>query len=133
LGGAIVNFLVPLPIWPGAWIRVAGLAPLAVGIWLLAWARAAFRRHKTALMPWTPSAELVTDGPFGFTRNPVYLSFLLMYLSASLFFDSAYILVVLVVVLVLFDRTQIPREERYGEQKFGNEYRAYKARVRRWI
>jgi protein-S-isoprenylcysteine O-methyltransferase Ste14 len=84
-------------------------------------------------MPWTPSTALVQDGPFSFSRNPIYLAFCIMYLGASLIFNSAYILVMLVVVFVLFDRTQIPREERYLEAKFGDEFTRYKAKVGRWI
>ena len=86
IGGAVVNFVFPLPIWAGIWIRLAGLLPLGLGIWLFAWARTAFRRHQTSLMPWSPSSELVQDGPYAFSRNPIYLAFGLMYLSASLVF-----------------------------------------------
>ena len=133
MGGAAINLVLPVPIWPGDWIRLVGLAPLAIGGLLFAWARAAFRRHLTSLMPWTPSTALVQDGPFSFSRNPIYLAFCIMYLGASLIFNSAYILVMLVVVFVLFDRTQIPREERYLEAKFGDEFTRYKAKVGRWI
>jgi len=133
VGGTAINLFLPVPVWPGIWIQFVGLIPLAVGMLLFAWARRAFRRHQTSLMPWTPSSALVTDGPYSFSRNPIYLAFCVIYLGASLFFNSAYILVMLVVVFVLFDRTQIPREERYLEEKFGEEFTTYKARVRRWI
>jgi protein-S-isoprenylcysteine O-methyltransferase Ste14 len=133
VGGAVVNLFYPVPIWPGTWIRLVGLVPLAVGIWLLASARAAFKRHRTALMPWTPSAELVQDGPYRFTRNPVYLAFALMYLGAGFIFNSTYVLVMLAIIIVLFDFTQIPREERYLQEMFGEEFIRYEAKVRRWI
>jgi protein-S-isoprenylcysteine O-methyltransferase Ste14 len=96
-------------------------------------ARAAFRRHKTALMPWTPSTALVQDGPYHFSRNPVYLAFAAVYLGAALVLDSLYILTTLVIVVILFDRLQIPREERYLQAKFGDEFAGYKVKVRRWI
>lgn len=133
IGGAVINFFIPVPIWRSAWIRFVGAIPLVVGIWLLASARTAFRRHRTALMPWTPSAELVQDGPYRFTRNPVYLAFALMYMGTSFIFDSAYVLIMMVVVVVLVDREQIPREERYLQEKFGEEFARYKAKVRRRI
>jgi len=133
VGGAIANLYFPFLIWPGVWIRLLGLAPLAAGVWVFGSARLAFRRHRTALMPWAPSTELVRDGPYRFTRNPIYLAFGMLYLGAALLFDSTYILAMLVVVLVLFDRLQIPREERYLEQKFGEEFKNYKSKVRRWI
>ncbi len=71
--GVLMNLFIPLPIWPSTWIQL-----LAGGIWFFAWARAAFLRHRTALMPWNPSAELVQDGPYRFTRNPIYLALALM-------------------------------------------------------
>jgi protein-S-isoprenylcysteine O-methyltransferase Ste14 len=120
-------------IWPGVWIQFAGVVPLVVGIWLFVSARAAFRRHRTALMVWTPSTELVQDGPYRFTRNPIYLAFATVYLGLSFIFNSMYILVMLVIIVILFDRTQIPREERYLQEKFGEEFSRYKTRVRRWI
>lgn len=133
IGGILANLWLPLPIMPGPGIQVMGIAPLLLGGAIFTWARAAFRRHRTTLMPWTPTSALVTDGPYGYSRNPVYLSFALMYLGLALAFDSAYVLILLVVVVALFDRFQIPREERYLRALFGVAYDSYSARVRRWI
>ena len=133
IGGAAINVFFPIPIWSGPWMWLAAVVPLVAGFWLFAAARLSFRRHQTALMPWTPSAKLVQDGPYRFTRNPIYLAFGMFYLSVALFFDSAYILVMLAIVLALFDRIQIPREERYLQAKFGDEFSTYKTKVRRWI
>lgn len=133
VGGVLVNFYFPFPIWPGMVISVIGILPLLLGAALFAWARATFRRHMTALMPWTRTTALVTDGPYDFSRNPIYLSFVLMYLGLSFIFDSAYVLIMVVVVVVLFDRLQIPREERYLRGVFGAEFNSYATKVRRWI
>jgi protein-S-isoprenylcysteine O-methyltransferase Ste14 len=133
IGGILVNVFLPFPIWPGTVVRVIGILPLFLGVALIAWARATFRRHMTALMPWTRTTALVTDGPYGFSRNPIYLSFVLMYLGLSFIFDSVYVLIMLLVVVVLFDRLQIPREERYLRGLFGVEFDSYAAKVRRWI
>ena len=132
-GGAAVNVLVPFPVWSSFWVRPLGLLPIGLGVFLFAWATRTFKRHSTALMPWSPSSDLVRDGPYGFSRNPIYLSFALFYLGVGLVLNSAYILAMLVVVAVLFDRLQIPREERYLEETFGDRFREYKARVRRWV
>ena len=133
IGGALVNFFLPLFIWPSAWIRIVGIIPLVAGVWLFSSARTTFQRHQTALMPWTPSARLVQDGPYRFSRNPIYLAFFSLYLGVAFVFDSGYILIMLVVVFVLFDRMQVPREERYLQEKFGDEFRQYKEKVRRWV
>ena len=110
-----------------------GILPLLLGVALFVWARATFRRHMTALMPWTRTTTLVTDGPYGFSRNPIYLSFVLVYLGLSFIFNSTYVLIMLVVVMVLFDRLQIPREESYLRGLFGDEFDSYAAKVRRWL
>jgi protein-S-isoprenylcysteine O-methyltransferase Ste14 len=133
IGGLAINLILPVPISPWTWTRFVALIPLAVGLLLFAWSSATFRRHKTALMPWSASAQLVRDGPYAFSRNPIYLASGVLYFGVALASNSTYVLVMLVVVLVLFDRRQIRREERYLEEKFGEEYRSYRAKVRRWV
>jgi protein-S-isoprenylcysteine O-methyltransferase Ste14 len=133
VGGGVANVLFPLHLFSPGWLQATGAVPLALGIVLFAWARTAFGRRRTALMPWTPSTSLVSDGPYSYSRNPIYLAFALMYLGVALALDSGYVLVVLVVVVALFDRLQVPREERYREERFGDEFRKYRARVRRWL
>ncbi len=120
--GVILNLFFPIPIWPSFWIQLLGLIPMVVGIWLFASAGVTFRRHKTPLMPWSPSVELVQDGPYRFTSNPIYLSFALIYLGLAFTFNSVYIIIVLAIAVILFDRTQIQNEERYLQEKFGEEY-----------
>jgi len=131
--GIVINLVFPLPIWPSIWTNVIGLVPLLVGIWLFASARTAFRRRRTPVLSWETSVELVQDGPYRFSRNPLYLSIVLMYLGTSLIVNSLVPLVVLILMLIRFDRHQIPREERYLQERFGEEYSRYKARVHRWI
>jgi protein-S-isoprenylcysteine O-methyltransferase Ste14 len=133
VSGGLANILFPLHLFSPGWLQLTGPVLLALGTVLFAWARTAFRRRRTALMPWTPSTSLVSDGPYSHSRNPIYLAFALIYLGVALVLDSGYVLVVLVVVVVLFDRLQIPREESYLEEKFGDEFRKYRARVRRWL
>jgi len=131
--GVVANLFLPFPLLPGGWFRPVGVVPLAVGAWLFFSARAAFRQHNTPLMPWKPSSGVVKDGPYRFTRNPIYLAFGMWCLGVSFVFNSGYVLIVLVAVVVLFDRVQIPREERYLQEMFGEEYARYSAKVRRWI
>jgi protein-S-isoprenylcysteine O-methyltransferase Ste14 len=133
VGGGIVNLYSPLPIWVPLETLVVGVPLFVLGITIFLWARMALRRHRTTLMVWSPSSELVQDGPYAFSRNPIYLGFALLYLGTSLILDSGYILIMLLVVVVLFDRLQIPREEKYLEERFGEAFMAYRARVRRWF
>jgi protein-S-isoprenylcysteine O-methyltransferase Ste14 len=91
------------------------------------------RRAGTNVLPSQPTLSIVTDGPFRFTRNPLYVAGSLLYLGLTLIFNSVWPLVLFVPMLVVLDRGVIRREERYLEGKFGDVYLAYKARVRRWF
>ena len=77
--------------------------------------------------------RMVTDGPFRWTRNPMYLGMTLVYVALALGFDSLGAALLLVPVLLIIRSQVIGREERYLEAKFGDDYRSYKASVRRWI
>ena len=80
-----------------------------------------------------PTTSLVFTGPYRWTRNPMYLAMLLLYIGIALLFDIVWALVLTPLVMLLVVRLVIRREERYLEGKFGEEYRQYKGRVRRWI
>ncbi len=90
-------------------------------------------RSKTALLPHHSTTRIVSSGPFKYTRNPIYLSFTLLYAGISAVVNSLWAALLLPLVLVVMQRGVIEREERYLDRKFGDEYRQYKARVRRWI
>jgi protein-S-isoprenylcysteine O-methyltransferase Ste14 len=96
-------------------------------------AEAAMKRAGTNIRPDQPTLAVVSDGPFRFTRNPLYLSLTGLYLGITLLADALWPLLLLVPVLVVLQWGVVAREERYLEAKFGEPYRAYKARVRRWV
>ncbi len=98
-----------------------------MGVYLLAFARA------DTPFDFRPVKAVVTEGPYSFTRNPMYISFSLIYAGIGVAFESVVALLLLSVAIALIDRMIIPREERYLEQRFGEEYLRYKAKVRRWI
>jgi protein-S-isoprenylcysteine O-methyltransferase Ste14 len=111
---------------------VAGLL-IGFGLALELWAIGAFRRRRTAVQPWKPSTALVAEGPYRFSRNPIYLGFAVTYLGLALALGSWLALVMLVPCLLVVDRGVIAREERYLSAKFGASYDTYRGRVRRWI
>ena len=112
------------------WLAVA---MLAVGLIMGLLAAGLFRRAGTDVKPWRTSTALVTDGPYRWTRNPMYLGMTLVYLGLALAADSLVAVLLLIPVVVIIQTQVIAREERYLEGKFGDEFRAYKARVRRWL
>jgi protein-S-isoprenylcysteine O-methyltransferase Ste14 len=79
------------------------------------------------------TSSLIIEGPYRFTRNPIYLGFTLFYGGITALANSLPSALLLPFVLVMMRRGVIEREERYLERIFGEEYLLYKARVRRWV
>ena len=118
---------------PGdAALSVAGLALVAGGIALMAWSFVTLRQANTTVIPWEQVSAIVTTGPFRFSRNPIYLADAITYLGGSLAIHSGWPLLVLPGILLVIRRKVIEREERYLTELFGDPYRKYQLRVRRW-
>lgn len=115
------------------WRRGLALALIAAGLVIEGAAAGRFRRARTAVEPWKPSTALVTDGIYGLTRNPIYLGFTVTYVGLAVGLDSPLALALLFPCMIVMDRFVIAREETYLERKFGEPYRAYRQRVRRWL
>jgi protein-S-isoprenylcysteine O-methyltransferase Ste14 len=114
-----------------AWL--AGGALLVAGLLLAASFFAAFRRARTPVDVRKPTSAVVTSGPYRLSRNPGYLSLALIYAGIAILTSSLWAFVSLIPTLLLVEYGVIRREERYLERKFGEEYRRYKARTRRWV
>ena len=125
--------VLPLPFLPERIVEVAAILFFAVGIILCIWSIGLFRRSKTSLVPVKPTATLVLSGPYQVTRNPMYLGLLCLYLAAAFWLNLVWALILVPLVIGIVQRMAIKKEERYLEQQFGEAYRQYKARVRRWI
>ena len=109
------------------WCFVAGWAGLA----LVAINR--FRRSKTSFMPIRPASALVVNGPYRFTRNPMYVGLALLTIAFALFFATWWPIILLLPALAIVQQFVIVPEERYLRRRFGAEYEAYTRRVRRWL
>ncbi|WP_425271861.1 methyltransferase family protein [Rodentibacter myodis] len=94
-----------------------------------------FYRHKTTIDPQqlNKTTVLVTSGIFRVTRNPMYLSLLIGLIAWALWLGNLAAWIGVVTFIFLINRVQIAQEERYLEEKFGEDYRRYKINVRRWI
>ena len=95
----------------------------------------AFRRASTTINPFRPenTTSLVTTGVYGRTRNPMYVGLTLVLLGWAAFLLSAWALLGPVAFVLYITRFQIAPEERILSAKFGEEYAAYRSRVRRWL
>lgn len=133
LAAAALQWLIPIrwP-WPGV-SRWVGAGVLIAAFAFAAWARTLFRLAGTNVNPHRPSTTIVDDGPFRVTRNPMYLSMVVGFIGATFAMRSTWGLFLIVVLALVLHFGVILREEPYLEAKFGDTYRDYRRRVRRWI
>ena len=79
-----------------------------------------------------PTTTIVTKGPFRFTRNPLYLSLLMLYLGIAILVNSLWFFPFLLWMFIVFNAIA-KKEESYLEDRFGDAYMKYKSKVRRWL
>lgn len=131
--GALLDLLIPLPILPPGRGFAPGVALIAAGLALALWSILLFRRAGTNVPTHRPATAVVTAGPYSFSRNPIYVGMTALSIGVALWANSFWMLGLLLPTFVLMNIGVIDREERYLSAKFGDEYLAYKARVRRWL
>jgi protein-S-isoprenylcysteine O-methyltransferase Ste14 len=124
--------------WPVAnllttpWNR-AGFVLLGAGLLMLAWAAGSFRQRRTPLIPFREPTALVDSGLYRISRNPMYLGMVLVMAGLGLWLGTASPWLVVPVFILVIDRRFIRDEERLMEAQFGDSYREYRKRVRRWL
>lgn len=134
LAGLAMQWVVSLPFmpapvpagWVGGMVFVLALA-------LIAWAIATITRAGSNVPTSMPTTAIVEAGPYRFTRNPIYLGMFLGLVGLAIAFDSLWLLAMLVLFALVIRYGVVAREEAYLERKFGDAYRHYRARVRRWL
>jgi protein-S-isoprenylcysteine O-methyltransferase Ste14 len=131
--GALAYLVAPFRVALGPWLRFLGVALVPGAIAFALWGQRTMRAAGTNIRPDQPATAIVSDGPFAFTRNPLYLSLLAIYAGIGVAVASLTFLAVLVPFALILHFGVVLREERYLDAKFGDTYRAYRARVRRWI
>ena len=130
-----LGYAAPLS-WPGepdTMARIAGRGIGLAGLALLAWASWTLHRHGTTILPDKAASALVTDGPFRFRRNPIYIAHVLILFGVAEVTQNVWFVILGLIYAVLVTWLAIPPEERHLEARFGEAYLAYKARTRRWI
>ncbi|MDU8926009.1 isoprenylcysteine carboxylmethyltransferase family protein [Alisedimentitalea sp. MJ-SS2] len=127
-------------IWPTrivaapVWLMIAvGVLIVAAGFALIEWSKRALDAAQQPTHPGVPTTQLVTSGPFAWSRNPNYLGAILVALGLSIACNSWWFLAVTAIAATILDSWMIRPEERYLHALFGDEFDAYAAQVRRWI
>jgi protein-S-isoprenylcysteine O-methyltransferase Ste14 len=134
LAALALDWIMPLPFMPApapaAWL---GGAVFAIALALLVWAIATITRAGSNVPTNMPTTAIVDTGPYRFTRNPIYIGMFLGLVGLAIAFDSLWLLVALVAFAFVISYGVVAREEAYLERKFGDAYRRYCSRVRRWL
>lgn len=131
--GLLLHRIFPVKFLSNFSARLLGAACIGLSGLIVSQAFREMRRANTSINPSLPSTALVTEGPYRFTRNPIYLSLTLLYTGIGLLANSLWAMLLLPVLIQIINRGVIEREERYLETTFGKRYRDYASRVGRWL
>ena len=113
--------------------RFIGIPITLLSGWLAICADALFKKLGTEIKPFRKSSMVVTQGPFRFSRHPMYLSFIGILVGVAVLAGTLLPIFVVPVMLVLFTIRFILPEEKHMEEQFGKDYLNYCSKVRRWI
>lgn len=132
--GIGLHLALPTNVFADGWpVLAAGLLILALGAALQVICVRALKSAKTTPLFKKPTTQILRRGPYGKSRNPIYVAVVLQFLGLSLIFNSMWLLVTIPVLFLYLHFGVIAGEERYLEQKFEEEYTKYKSEVPRWI
>ena len=133
--GILLHFMwEPLRFFPNWWIgHAVGWPVIAASVLLAIWAVRTMARGGEDLSVYKPTNAIISTGPFAFSRNPMYLPLTLLSVGIALVVNTVWPVVLLPGALIFMHYGVIRREEQYLLRLFGDQYRQYQARVRRWI
>jgi protein-S-isoprenylcysteine O-methyltransferase Ste14 len=131
--GLLLHWAFPVYVLPPTLARGLGAVCVLVSFPLALMTFRVLARAHTPVDPMKPTTALVTEGPFRYSRNPIYVALTLLYVGVALLINALWILFLVVPALVVLRYGVIAREEAYLTRKFGDAYRQYTAQVRRWL
>jgi protein-S-isoprenylcysteine O-methyltransferase Ste14 len=134
LGVALQYAVTPIPFPVARWITLsAGILVLLTGLGIGLMARSHFVRTGQKPTPWTPSPELLLEGPYRFTRNPMYVGVTCFQVGLGLALNNLWISLFAPLSLLAVHFIAVLPEEKYLTEKFGADYKAYLRTVRRYL
>ena len=129
----LLHYIMPLKILIHPPFTYLGTILIVLGLALNIWAVRILSRSQTTIEFNKDPSDLVINGPFRLSRNPIYLSGVMLSAGIAIFLGSLITFVFPFMLLLILDRVYVPAEEETLETMFGDEYRSYKHRVRRWL
>ena len=134
LEGIILQYYAPIYVFePNIPILILAVFLFVAGCVLSVWSLFTMKAVKTSVNPYKIPTTLVIEGPYKFSRNPIYLALTSIYLAIALVLNSLWLFLLLIPMLTLLWWGVIQREEIQLEENFGEAYLAYKKRVRCWL
>lgn len=133
IAGSILSLIFPIDLLPIMPRLILGVALVSIGFFIASRAFQAMTRAHTPIDPFEPTTAIVSEGPYRFSRNPIYLSLSLAYLGIAIALNALCAIALWPIMLIALTDVVIVREEKYLERKFGEEYTQYKSKVKRWI
>jgi len=139
VGFIVVGLLLQWLVWPlGLRLELAprlvvGQLLVAAGVGLGGWSTVRFRRTGQDPAPWKPSPSLILDGPYRFSRNPIYTGMTLVQLGVGISAGNGWIVLLAPLALLIVHVTAVLPEEAYLGERFGESYLRYKESVRRYL
>lgn len=131
--GAGAQSILPLGLGIPESAEIFGYVLVFFGVAIAILVNSSFKRVGTAIEPWKPTTSIVTTGIYAWSRNPIYAGFCLINIGIGVANNSFWIFISFIPAAALLYYVAIAKEEAYLEEKFGDEYREYKKKVRRWI
>ena len=113
--------------------NLTGITLMVLGLMLAIWGSKVFAKHKIDIIPGSRSRELANEGPYRFSRNPMYVGLVLMSFGISVIFGSLIVFIWPILLFMYLNNIVIPMEEALLERTFRKKYEDYKDEVRRWI
>ena len=127
-----LHYLIPTPFIHKPY-NYFGILFFIVGLIILFWSFGLFRKKETPILPGQKPTALVIEGPYKFTRNPMYLGVTTALFGIAIYLGDILAFLSPIVFFIFVSIRFIPREEKLMEKLFGKKYLEYKKRIRRWI
>jgi len=137
LVGLLLDYLYQYKLFPidhrDLSLLIPGYIVIFISLIIVAASIQTLKKRNTTHKVSEPTTALVKTGIYQYTRNPIYLSVIILFIGISLLINSIIMLLLIIPMFIILNEGVVKREEKYLQSKFGDEYADYKNSVKRWI